>query len=825
MLCARGALASERKEAMAVAHEGNADCVVATAAGATDAETYAAKELADYLGKITGAVFRIVGEGEATSASHRVFVGWTDFAAEHKCDASRLGDEEWIIRTVGQGLIITGGRPRGTLYGVYEFLERELDCHWLDESTEVVPKSPDLTLGKVNRRGQPAFWMRAISGGYYSIESGLYGKDQPYRARNKVNGDSSGGLGAKFGFTIGYGSPGGCHTFGDYAKKFPADRPEYLSMNPQGKRIGAADGSGPGGICLMHPEVRKLVLARLREFILADRQRCAKAGTPPPRVYDISQNDNHWMCQCPDCKAMSAREGSESGPVIDFINEIADGIRTEYPDIFVQTFAYSITEQPPKTLRPRDNVIIRIAELNAEWGRESDLFHPITHKSNRAQLQRLQGWSRIARNLSEWDYWIQYSPNDKFPTPYAPIRCIPPDLATFHKNHVSTIYVECEDPERTSFYALKRWLGFQLMQNPRQAAEPLLKMFFAGYYGPAAAKMREYLRFLENSIAAVDANMSAVKNYARPYLTLPFYLTCERLLDEAEALCASDAKALLHVRRERLPVDAGLYHTWTDLTLNVPAEQRLPFDREFLLKRYEPFRLEQMAAFRTAEGFEKGRQQLAEEIGKMQDFVLLDQRKQQPPRKASIPNAPDSAAQGDPTKVDWSKAVALDGWLTVEGFSTDQKPTGYLIHDGAHLYVKLEHACDATKLESAEQIWSGDDWEMFFAARRQPPYRQLGINARGESFAYDWEKLIGKCNPTNWASGARIVSRPQADRWTVLVSIPLENLVPVGVKQGVPLYANFCRIMRSPTQTLLTWTPNFDNNFHVLTRLGELRPE
>ena len=58
-----------------------------------------------------------------------------------------------------------------------------------------------------------------------------------------------------------------------------------------------------------------------------------------------------------------------------------------------------------------------------------------------------------------------------------------------------------------------------------------------------------------------------------------------------------------------------------------------------------------------------------------------------------------------------------------------------------------------------------------------------------------------------------------------LVRFSKDTLVPGGMKQGVPFYANFCRIMRSPTQTLLTWTPNFDNNFHVLTRLGELRLE
>ena len=63
---------------------------------------------------------------------------------------------------------------------------------------------------------------------------------------------------------------------------------------------------------------------------------------------------------------------------------------------------------------------------------------------------------------------------------------------------------------------------------------------------------------MEDAIAASDANLSKMKCYARPYLTLPFLLACERLLDEAETQCASDAKSLLHVRRERLPVDAAL---------------------------------------------------------------------------------------------------------------------------------------------------------------------------------------------------------------------------------------------------------------------------
>jgi orotate phosphoribosyltransferase len=58
-----------------------------------------------------------------------------------------------------------------------------------------------------------------------------------------------------------------------------------------------------------------------------------------------------------------------------------------------------------------------------------------------------------------------------------------------------------------------------------EAAEPLIQAFMNGYYGAAGAKMREYLKFMEGSIAAVDANLSGMKCYARPYLTLPFLLT------------------------------------------------------------------------------------------------------------------------------------------------------------------------------------------------------------------------------------------------------------------------------------------------------------
>lgn len=662
-----------------LAQNGKTAYVIVSAPRATEAEAYAAHELAEYLDKITGKTFVVVPENQPAAGLRRIFVGWTDFARDHGIDAARLGEEEWLIKSVDSDLVIGGGRPRGTLYGVYALLERELGCHWLDHNTEVVPSIHDLRLEGLDRRGRPAFWFRSIFTTFPADPS----RQAAFSARNMAN--SPGGLTAKHGFEARYGSPGGVHTFAAYARNFPADRPELLSMNTKGQRIGATDGSGPGGICLMNTQVRNLVLANLRAYIANDRQSAAKSNRPPPRVYDISQNDNHWMCQCPDCKAMSRREGSESGPLVDFINAIADGIRPEYPDIHVMTFAYSITEKPPKMLKVRDNVIIRIAELNAEWGgRDSDLFHPLTHPVNRSQLERLQGWSKIAKNLAEWDYWIQYSPNDLFPTPYASVSCLQPDLETFHRHGVSNVFVECESPYTTSFFALKCWLGYQLMQEPHRSAEPLVQAFMKGYYGAAGAKMREYLKFMEESTAAVEANLSGIKCYARPYLTLPFYLKCERLLDEAEALCAADAKALLHVRRERVPVDGGMCHTWDRLTRRLPAKQRLPFDREFLMNRYERYRLEQFEACRPTPS--RPRTQLSEEMARLRaaDLPLPERFKTLTPGSYRDFTWPCFRPSGQRTGVVTDPDAAGGKALQYLGESPKdhERPLGFGVYDG-----------------------------------------------------------------------------------------------------------------------------------------------
>ncbi len=664
-----------------IASGGEALMAIAVGANPTAAERTAANELAAYLGKMTGANFSQVTEGDAPPGRRALYVGWTSFARGHGADPSQLGPEEWVVRTVGKDLVLTGGRPRGTLYAVYEFLEQDLGCHWLDERTEVVPSRPKLALPHLRRTGKPAFRSREVYDlvrGLNETEPGLR-EQNLFHARNGANGAST-YLGEEFGFCDRLGSPNACHTFYFYLdpKEHFDQHPEWFSMNLNGVRE-----RDWGQLCLTNPEVRKQVLERLRQFITKDREAAAQEGRPAPVVYDISQNDYHHLCQCPPCKAISDREEADSGLLLDFINEIADGIRGDYPDVLVQTFAYTCTQKPPKTITPRQNVVIRLCD----WGGE--LFRPLSDARNREFRERLDRWSKLARHLSVWDYWITYG--DPFPTPYSNSRCLQPDLALLHRKGADWVFAESESAETCSFHALKRWLGVKLMQNPDQPVEPLRQVFMQGYYGPAAAEMTEYLRCLEDRVAADPGRLNDLSAYLRQYLDPAFFREAEQLLNAAEHACGGDAKLLLHVRRERVPVDAALLNLWEHQQRRLTPGEAWPFDREAVLKRYEANRCAGLEFYRSAGTKPAGEAEIAREIAKLRTgAVPLPEALRSLPAGSVVdftwPDFSEGFMNGKPMAVLTADPEAAGGKAIVytgESAEDHRRPLNFGVYDGA----------------------------------------------------------------------------------------------------------------------------------------------
>ena len=107
--------------------------------GCTEPEAFAAEELSRALRELTGANFALITLPQPEPA---IIVGSPTYIKDKfgiDLAAEDVGNEGFIIRTVGKDIVIAGGRPRGTLYGVYDFLERFCGCRWYTPTVKKMP--------------------------------------------------------------------------------------------------------------------------------------------------------------------------------------------------------------------------------------------------------------------------------------------------------------------------------------------------------------------------------------------------------------------------------------------------------------------------------------------------------------------------------------------------------------------------------------------------------------------------------------------------------------------------------------------------------------
>ncbi|MFM8538644.1 MAG: DUF4838 domain-containing protein [Planctomycetaceae bacterium] len=565
--------------------------VVDAAEGATPAEQFATGELALFLRKITGAAFPIVKEGE--QAGPGIYVGHTRKAAAAGIELASLGDEEWVLKTSGDDLILTGGRPRGTLYAVYELLDAHAGCRWIAPDIEIVPADRTFAIPRLDTRGRPGFSWR---------ETTLYPRhDDPKRiskedyalflVRNRNNGSHHGGGSfwldePRFGFSERFGSPGMAHTFSTYQKTWQDAKPEFFAMMEDGKRAPRPDGALGHDFCLTNPEVKDRVARQLQQYIEDDRAEAARKGTPPPRMYAFSQNDtSSKYCRCPECSAIAQREGSYAGTTLAFVNDVAARIADPYPDVQVMTEAYQFTKRAPRTIRPRENVVVRQALLDREYRADeiADVLRPLDAPTNRAAREVTEGWAETIRKgqFFVWDY-AQF--RDAFRYPYDCTTKILKNLEYWHRLGIDRVFLEQAGID-VSFRPMRDWLFFRKTLHPELQNEVLIDEYLRGYFGPAAGPMRRYYDLLARLTETGDTPYFQMPASVNPRLNSEFYTQVNAWLDEAEGLCQEDshAKYLRHVQLERVPVDSGILHLWHRYAENPAWKGR----KEEVLRRYE----------------------------------------------------------------------------------------------------------------------------------------------------------------------------------------------------------------------------------------------
>lgn len=517
---------------------------------ATAAEQTAANDLQNYLTKITGGQFTVQPENGTPTTTPAIYVGATHFAASSGLPTTKLPSEEWHIQVRGQNLILAGGGSRGTLYATYRFLEDHGSVRWWNPFEETVPSRRPLHLPALSSKGKPFFAYRDI----YQT----YGNDEGrFAIRNRLNRDGDAPIAAKYGGSNDYGPPYFVHTFFKILppQKYFKDHPEWYIGN--GKNMPTMHNAQ---LALSNPAMRQEFLKQFRELIRKTHQNAREKGLPEPLVFSVSQEDNNVQFATPADAALVAENGGADGAVlIDFVNFLADEIKEEFPDLYIDTLAYYSGEKAPTKIRPRDNVIIRLTDTT------SNLLLPVTHPRNHVFHDNLVAWSKIAKNLRVWDYSITYRIAG-LPMPTA--HTFGPDFRFFAAHNVEGVFLEHENPVLADLRDLKVWMQCKLLEDPQRDPNALINEFTNGFYGPAAPHVRRYLTALEQQVTA-QKTMPEVDWFApiyrHRYLTAEFATRADAIFDDAARAVAGDEVLSRRVRHARLPLDRAvvlLFNQW-----------------------------------------------------------------------------------------------------------------------------------------------------------------------------------------------------------------------------------------------------------------------
>ncbi|HOX37521.1 MAG TPA: DUF4838 domain-containing protein [Candidatus Brocadiia bacterium] len=447
-------------------------------------EEYAARELQHFLEEMSGVKLPITDEWSARSGTPSIIIGRCDTMLNDD-DRKAIGglrEDGILIRTrpdpmrtswievAGEqrDVILSGKDARGRLYSIYVLLERYLGVRFLARDCIIVPKRTTVALPTIDYAYSPPFMYRET----------LYFDSFPMEiaARQRLNGpatkcdETSGGKIAFHPYV---------HSFCKLVppEKYYDEHPEYFSL-VGGKRTRETIH---GQLCLSNPDVLSIATEQVMKWIEEN------PGVP---IFDVSQNDGNGSCECDKCMAIVGEEGSQHGPILRFVNAIAEKVEEKYPDKWVETLAYAYAMKPPAKTRPRKNVIIRLCHAGC-------YFHGFEKCGLGANLtQYIAEWSGLTRRIFIWHYATNFA---HYIAPNQNLDALARDIKYYAAHGVNGLMIQGNYQGPGGELAeLRQYLASQLMWNPERDPGMIRLEFCNGYYGASANDVLDYLSLLDD---------------------------------------------------------------------------------------------------------------------------------------------------------------------------------------------------------------------------------------------------------------------------------------------------------------------------------------
>lgn len=421
---------------------------------ATERELFAAGELQRYLCRIFGVEFPICTE-ETVCEDAVIVIGdprrnkmAKRYLSEAEFDACVPGPEGFLIKAYDQCLLLAGSTvhpnecERGTIYAVYEFLERFLGCSlsaYTKEGTkggEYVPQLENKDLSQVFYVKERADIPYRAACAQYSVhgEARSYKLDFTFLdwlCKNrynyiytwntvyehfKTNGMIEEALKRGILFKVGHHDAIDTLLPAYGNKYFPEQyydtHPEYYKLTEEGVRFEMNTNWGQMVLCSRNDEMIEQLAENLNSWL---------SQNPQVKSYAILNKDGMFpQCCCEKCKGYTKPEN-----YVYMINEVAKRVKPVHPDVEINMMAYSDLWEAPNNCKVESNVSV----TEATWHRESTWTHELAkidlwHSSGLRTVGKPDGscladtyfeknllnWKATGASVTYYDYFMGVYP-------------------------------------------------------------------------------------------------------------------------------------------------------------------------------------------------------------------------------------------------------------------------------------------------------------------------------------------------------------------------------------------------------------------------------
>lgn len=461
------AIAQAEAEPFVLASGGYAQAVIVPQNGGnTNGISYAANELAKYLGKISGAHFMVATK--PVPGYKTILVG-TPYKASKPHELSIRVKDKNTLELTGDGAL-------GTCYAVYDLIET-FGVVFSATDYEYVPSKRELSIaGDYAKVDAPYMeWRDAwCEVQYWHFEQMMKLRLPPppnQRWQNLFGGRARPNMGQTM--TTGYVS----------RRKFSKTHPEwYAYVHKTGQR-------NFHWVCVSNTNMFNQLFLEIENELKA---------RPDTFEIAVGVDDSSSFCECPDCLELVQKYPDPDGtavPAMQWVylaNKVGEHLYEKYPHVRVNFLGYGdrLPANPAMKLGP--NVGAGLAELWRNHGLPAD-----NNERSAVSLGNAARLSNSTHGPYIWDYLANFA---DYVIPFPNHRIFSQTVRYYKSCGVKGVNSQNQFASIIGDMAqMNLWIYAKLLWNPDLNIDELTRKYVNATYGKGARFILEYLNILEHS--------------------------------------------------------------------------------------------------------------------------------------------------------------------------------------------------------------------------------------------------------------------------------------------------------------------------------------